>query len=58
MKADILNRTPPEKYKRNDTACVLDRVKHILRPATPEEDVRQKTLCFLHEEMNISYSDL
>ena len=55
MKADILNRTPPEKYKRNDTACVLDRVKHILRPATPEEDVRQKTICFLHEEMNIPY---
>ena len=45
-----------ERYVRNGSDCVMDKVKHILRPATPEEDVRQKTIDYLHQEMGIPYN--
>lgn len=56
MRTDINKKYKLSKrYRRNNNDCILDKVKHILRPATPEEDVRQKTLAYLHKEMGIPF---
>lgn len=53
MKIDLTKYNKPERYLRKQKECIIDRVNNCLRPATPEEDVRQRVLEFLHEEMKI-----
>ena len=43
----------PQIYIRSGRECILDSVKHIFRPATPEEIVRQKIIEYLNKELDI-----
>lgn len=45
----------PQIYIRSGRECILDSVKHIFRPATPEEIVRQKIIEYLNKELDIPY---
>lgn len=55
MKINIEKYPLPKKYIRSGKECILDRVKHILRPATPEEIVRQRIIEYLNKELQIPY---
>jgi len=44
------------RYERDGLACVVDRSRGFLVPATPEEDVRQNTLDWLIDELGIPAS--
>lgn len=56
MKMDLTKYELPEEYLRKGKYCVIDKVMNILRPATPEEKVRQRVLDFLNDLMNVPYS--
>ncbi|MCB1144664.1 MAG: type I restriction enzyme HsdR N-terminal domain-containing protein [Leptospiraceae bacterium] len=50
---DFQNSPPLKKYKRNGKDVYLDPIRKILIPATPEEEVRQKFLEYLMEEVKV-----
>jgi len=58
MKINLKKYEKPKKYLRKGKPCVVDKVNHCLRPATPEEDVRQRTLDFLNDVMEVPYSSM
>lgn len=58
MKINLKKYEKPKEYLRKGKPCIVDKVNHCLRPATPEEDVRQKTLDFLNDVMNVPYSSM
>ena len=41
-----------DKYKQ-DTTCLYDPIRHLLVQKTPEEEVRQKTIKFLQDELGV-----
>lgn len=41
-----------DKYKQ-DTICLYDPIRHLLVQKTPEEEVRQKTIKFLQDELGV-----
>lgn len=43
----------PKRYKRNGQSCFLDPCRKIFLQRTPEEDIRQKTIMFLVDEMKV-----
>lgn len=45
----------PQIYIRSGKECILDSVKHIFRPVTPEEIVRQKVIEYLNKQLDIPY---
>ncbi|WP_455645548.1 type I restriction enzyme HsdR N-terminal domain-containing protein [Methanosphaera sp.] len=55
MKIDLSKYDDPIKYKHNGHQYYYDKVKDILRPATPEEKIRQKVIEYLHHELKIPY---
>lgn len=55
MKLNIEKYPLPQRYIRSGKECILDSVKHIFRPVTPEEIIRQKVLEYLNKELNIPY---
>lgn len=58
MEINLNAYSEPTIYYRDGKKCYLDVVKNCLRPATPEEYVRQKLLLFLHNEMEIPFNAL
>jgi hypothetical protein len=43
----------PKRYKRNGHDCYLDPCRKIFLLRTPEEDIRQKSIIFLINEMKV-----
>ena len=56
MKIDLSKYNDYEIFIRDGKECFLDKTKHILRIATPEEKIRQRIVDFLHDEMAIPYA--
>ena len=57
MKNFNINRiSEPRLYIRNGKSCYFDPVTKCLRIKTPEEEVRQKLLVYLHNELEIPNS--
>ena len=56
MLINLNHYTKFDKYIRNGKECFLDKTKHLLRIATPEEEVRQRVIEFLNDVMQIPYT--
>jgi len=56
MKINLNKYSKPKRYLRKQKECIIDIVNNCLRPATPEEDVRQRVLEFLHDVMEVPYN--
>ena len=56
MKLDLDKYKDFDIFMRDGKECFLDKTKHILRIATPEEKIRQRMVDFLHDRMNIPYT--
>ena len=55
MKLDLKKNENFDIFVRNGKECFLDKTKHILRICTPEENIRQRMIEFLHETMEVPY---
>ena len=56
MKIDLKKYDNFDIFVRDGKECFLDRTKHILRICTPEENIRQRMVEFLHDKMAIPYT--
>lgn len=55
MKINLNNYNNLDRFIRNGKECIFDKTKQLLRIATPEEEIRQRIIEFLHGEMSIPY---
>ena len=55
MKLELSNYNNLDRYIRNGKECIFDKTKQLLRIATPEEEIRQRVIEFLHDKMLIPY---
>lgn len=55
MNMDIKEYNNLKRYFRNGKECIFDKTKHLLRIATPEEEIRQRVVEFLFDKMKIPY---
>lgn len=55
MKLDLQKYNELNRFVRDGKECIFDRTKHLLRIATPEEEIRQRVVEFLNDVMKIPY---
>lgn len=58
MKPDLQKYNELDRFVRDGKECIFDKTKHLLKIATPEEEIRQRVIAFLNDKMKIPYKSM